>query len=309
MIPPEAVARAAATSIVIVTYNSVESIDRCLAAIDVLDPPAREVIVIDNGSEDETVAHVGAWPTVRCIEAGSNLGFAAAANCGARRARGQYLLFLNPDAVVADDCLGWMCARLIEAEGGIVGCKIYAEDGATLQHVGGRLRWNAVSEHVGRGEPDEGQYETVGAQRYVSGATLLVSTEDWHRLGGFDERFRPLYYEDADLCVRARTMGLPVVLEPRATVRHLEGGSSWVGGGTNEGVRRPGAQFYEAYHTNRLRFVLKHYSVMGLITRFLPGEVFWLAVGGALGHFPSLLRAYCHLDLRRPPGRQGDSPR
>lgn len=280
-------------TVVIVTYESGAHIDECLAALERVPTPAMQIVVVDNGSTDETVRRARSHPGVEVVSRRENLGFAGAANLGACRARGRKLLFLNPDTVMAPGCLSAMEERLGKPGVGVVGCKIYSADGGALQHVGGIVRQNGLTEHIGRGEPDRGQFDRVEAVPYVSGAAMLLAVETWRALDGFDERFWPLYYEDVDLCAGARDLGLRVEVESRATLRHHEGGSAWQKEHeTVDGVPSPGLRFYDAYHTNRLRFVRKRLGPWSLLTSFLPAELSWLGRGGARGHAVSLIRSY-----------------
>lgn len=280
-------------AVVIVTFHSAEYIDDCLNALREADPAA-QVIVVDNDSSDGSARRAESHPDVEVVRSGRNLGFAAAANLGAGHARASHLLFLNPDTIVDPGCLRAMAQRASVPGAGVVGCKIFAADGSTLQHAGGTVRRNGLTEHLGRGEADRGQFDEPGPIDYVSGAAMLLSLRTWRRLGGFDERFWPLYYEDVDLCLRVRALGLRVAMEPLATLRHHEGASSWQDGHGDLGdVAAPGASFYRAYHTNRLRFVRKHLGgLKRLATAFLLSELAWVARGGARGHAGPLIRSY-----------------
>lgn len=280
-------------SVVIVTYQSAAQIDACLAALECAHSSEMQIVVVDNGSTDDSARRAARYEGVEVVCCADNLGFATAANLGADRSRGHNLLFLNPDTVIHPNCVSAMEQHLRDPRVGVVGCKIYAADGRTLQHVGGILRPNAITEHVGRGEPDVGQFDDVRRVTYVSGAAMLLSMETWRRLGGFDERFWPLYYEDVDLCARARELGLEVMVEPNATLRHHEGASSWEDGHEAPGCSPgPGERFYDAYHANRLRFVWKHLGHWAMVSRFAPSELLWLLRGGARGHVAALMRSY-----------------
>src|SRR5437867_927232 len=82
----------------------------------------------------------------------------------------------------------------------------------TLPHVGGALRPNALSYHLGEGEEDLGQYRGLLPCDYVQGAALAIRRSLWDELSGFDEGFYPAYFEEADLCRRAKNAGWDVAV-------------------------------------------------------------------------------------------------
>jgi GT2 family glycosyltransferase len=176
-----------------------------------------ELIVVDNDSADGTAEEVRAIaPQAKLIEAGSNLGFAAGSNRGAREASGELLLFLNPDATPAD---GFREAierplhdgRAWAAWQGLV----TAEEGRVVNTRGGQVHFSGISWAGGAGE-DLPAEAAVGEPGFVSGACLAIPRERYERLGGFAEDFF-LYHEDVDLSLRLRLAGgyLGVVLGAR----------------------------------------------------------------------------------------------
>ena len=125
----------------------------------------------------------------------------------------------------------------------------------------------AIGDQYGRGEIDRGQYDRQREVDYVMGAALGIKRSVLGHIGLLDEGHF-LYYEDTDLCFRARRAGYRVLCIPDAVLIHVEGGTSSQG---------DYAQF-SASHTSRWRFVLKHYSVSQIVSE-LPGEHEYLASG------------------------------
>jgi GT2 family glycosyltransferase len=214
-------------SVVIVTYDSAACVAACLASVrDTL--AAAELIVVDNGSRDDTVSVVRATaPDARIIENGENVGFGRACNTGADAASGSHLLFLNPDANVVHvraDELG----RVLAAEPfGLVAPSLDGEDDRRraetswtvdyLSHTFETLRprgWRPAP----RRRRDERDV-------WVSGGMLLASRKEFIELGGFDPRYF-LYYEDRDLSRRYRGAKLPIRNTDALQGRHLPGTSS-----------------------------------------------------------------------------------
>ena len=212
-------------SIIIPTYGQVPFTLRCLASIanHRSDIPI-EVIVIDDargGFEADTLDLVQG---IRVIHNETNLGFLRTCNKAAGLANGQYLYFLNNDTEVLDGWLEPMLALLREQPNtGAVGAKLLYPDG-TLQEAGGIIWRDGTGWNFGRHEDAaKPEYNYVREVDYCSGAALLVAADVFQRLGGFDERYAPAYFEDTDLCFRLRQIGLKTLYQPAAQIIHHEG--------------------------------------------------------------------------------------
>jgi GT2 family glycosyltransferase len=186
------------------------------------------VVIVDNGSGDDVVDRVrAAYPTATILPQAQNLGFARAVNIGGEHAisRGAEAVFvLNNDAVVLPGAVAMLGERLSRAPRlGLVTAKVFLTDRPDhLWAVGGTFTGRRVVE-IGAGELDVGAYDDARID-FAYGCALLVRAEAFRQLGGFDERFF-LYYEDIDLCLRARDAGWDVALAPAAHVLH-EGSKS-----------------------------------------------------------------------------------
>jgi GT2 family glycosyltransferase len=176
-----------------------------------------EIVVVDNGSSDDSVARLGTPSGVTVVQAGQNLGFAAGANLGARHCRGPLLLFLNPDARLLPGAIHAAVDYLDgHPEVGILGPLLIDEHGA-WQASAGRfsvLGHLLLDTRVARRPPRNPRFVD-----WVHGAFLLVRRSLFERLGGFDERFF-MYGEDMDLCARARAAGFRTAIVPEARAVH-----------------------------------------------------------------------------------------
>ncbi|HXX57176.1 MAG TPA: glycosyltransferase [Thermodesulfovibrionales bacterium] len=211
-------------SIVIPVWNHWEHTYRCLRSVMAnTDEVAYEVIVIDNGSSDGTQEMLAKAENIRVLRNQTNTGYVLACNQGAGIARGEYLLLLNNDAEPLE---GWL-RELVDVIDGdetvaAVGAKLVYADGV-LQEAGGMMFHDGRGWNFGKGDdPNEDLYNIPCEVDYCSGACLLVRMDLFNRLGGFDVRYAPAYYEDADLCFALRKMGYRVVFNPNAAVVHHE---------------------------------------------------------------------------------------
>lgn len=254
---------------IIVEYATRQFLPSCLAAIEssLLCRDDFEVIVVDNASPTPVSDLAAEFPRVRFLRSRRNLGFAGGNALGLEHARGRHIALLNPDAVATPGWLGAVLSPLGEPDVGIVGSKLLHPGTEILQHTGGVLHANALSSHFGRGETDLGQWDRRRDVEYVCGAAIALSRAVIERVGFLSPAYYPAYYEETELCVRARRAGFRVVYAPDAVAYH------------HEGVASGSAQtrkYLERFHESRMRFVLRNYSKPELLSRFLPSELAWL---------------------------------
>jgi GT2 family glycosyltransferase/glycosyltransferase involved in cell wall biosynthesis len=213
-------------SVVIVTYNRAELTLRCLKSLQAATVPI-ELVVVDNASTDATPRLLARLDGASVLQNAANEGFLRAANAGARRARADALLFLNNDTIVEAGSLEAAMATLESTDtiGAVVGRLVHLD--GRLQEAGSMIWRDGTCQAYGRGDdPWAPPYMFRRNVDYGSGAFLLTRRGLFLQLGGFDERYAPAYYEDADYCVRLWQQGARVVYEPAALVRHVEFGSS-----------------------------------------------------------------------------------
>ena len=249
-------------AIVVVTYNSAADIGACLDAVPAAAAAtAHEVIVVDNASADGTVALVRSrGPRVRLLEAGGNIGFAAANNLGILATAGELVLLLNPDTVPAAASIDRLVAvldampgvavagpRIVDATGRVElshGAMIgpLAELRQKLLTRGHEQEWPVVAARVERAS------QRASFPDWVSGACLLIRRADLERAGLLDERYF-LYTEDVDLCAAVRAQGRLVRFSPEAEVVHARGASrASAPGPTEQAYRRSQLAFYRKHH-------------------------------------------------------------
>jgi O-antigen biosynthesis protein len=237
-------------SLIIPVYAHAELTRACLRSIrDLTTEAPYEVIIIDDTADEDTKALLASVRGARIIHNERNLGYLRSMNLAAATAKGRWLILFNNDTEVTK---GWLAAMLDCGESsdevGVVTPKYVYPDGR-LNEAGGVIWRDGTGMNYGRGDaPDLFQYEYRRETDYGSAAALMVRADFWNEVGGFDERFLPMFYEDTDLCFQARERNLRVMYEPGAVVVHIEGATT--GGDLTSGHKRHQEE-------NRPKFVAK----------------------------------------------------
>lgn len=225
-------------SIVVPAYNQFAYTAACLRSLaEHAAATPFEVIVVDDASTDDSETKLPQVSGIRVLRNAENAGFIGSCAAGAAAARGEYLLFLNNDTLVTPGWLEALLACMDEREdAGLVGARLVYPDGR-LQEAGGIVFADGSAWNYGRfDDPDNPRYSYRRQADYCSGAAILIRSALFHKLGGFDDRYRPAYYEDTDLAFAVRAAGYKVYVEPRAQVIHFEGITS--GTDTGSGVKK-----------------------------------------------------------------------
>lgn len=214
-------------SVLLVAHGACDWTLRALSALAEHTPEPHEVILVDNASVDGTPERVrAAHPEVRVVENAANAGFGPANNQAAALASAPVLVLLNTDALVQP---GWLPALLgaLDAPGtGAVVPMLLHLDG-TLQEAGALLAADGtVIAHGDGADADDPAYRFPRAVDFGAAACMAVRADLFAQLGGFDDRYAPAYYEDADLCLRLRAAGWATRYAPAARVVHARYGSS-----------------------------------------------------------------------------------
>jgi GT2 family glycosyltransferase len=269
--------------VVIVSHRCRELLRCCLDSLLAHTPASGlRIVVVDNASGDGTVELVREdFPQVDLVDAGRNLGFAAASNRGIRRGDAVYVLALNPDTRLTAGALdGLLELMAAHPEVGVCGPKLVREDGS-LDHAAKRsfpTPFGALAHFAGS---ERSQYRAPdvesGPVDAVSGAFMLMRRAALDEVGLFDEGYW-MYMEDLDLCYRFQQAGWTTWYEPSVTVVHVKHGSA--------GPRR-NARLELAFHYGMHRFCRKHRGGRPLLERLAVYAAIWtrclVAVGASLG--------------------------
>jgi len=250
------------TTAVIVTYNSEEyirdAVESCLAAEIV-------VRVIDNGSVDDTVGRIPKRKEVTVVRNSANAGFAGGVNQGVRAVDTPYVLLLNPDARLTTSIEA--LERAVGEEGHMAAAgMLVAEDkspqkGFTYRNLPtpAALAFEVLGiNRIWPANPVNRRYRCLDADLLVArtveqpaAAFLLFRREVWESLGGFDERFHPVWFEDVDFCKRILAAGGTIQYDPVAKATHLGGHSV---------QKIDFGERMNVWYASLLKYVSKHFS-------------------------------------------------
>jgi GT2 family glycosyltransferase len=214
------------TIAIVVAWNSRADLLNCLTALARSGTPVARIIVVDNASTDGTAAAVrAAFPNVELLQNARNEHFARGANAGLRRALdlgAEWAWVLNPDATPAPGALGEML-RVAQTDEriGMVGARLAhpARPGYAARVIVGANCDFATGGIVEPAPPMDLALDRLAVD-YVWGASLLARAAVLREVGLFDESYRA-YFEDADLCLRAKAAGWRTVTALRAEVAHI----------------------------------------------------------------------------------------
>jgi GT2 family glycosyltransferase len=246
--------------VIIVTWNSAADLAACLTAIQT--HSNCPIVVVDNGSKDQTLAIARSFADVTVLNYPQNLGFAGGVNRGAQALATDYLLILNPDCKLLTPFDALVTAAADGASGGL----LVNPDGSIQQGFLSRrfpTPWALALEVLGinrlfPGNPVNRSYRHLDLDTRVQqpveqppGAFLCVQRDAFQAIGGFDEDFWPVWFEDVDFCLRLSQSGRPITFTPDARAMHRGGRS----------VKQIHWPFKElAWYGSLLKYATKHYG-------------------------------------------------
>jgi GT2 family glycosyltransferase len=220
-----------AISVVVPNWNGAHLLPVCLDSLQAQTFGDVEVVVVDDGSTDESVTLVEErYPEVRVVRLSRNVGFCRAANAGLRASRGEFAALINNDTELEPRCLEELVAAM-RADPGLGICApkmVYYDDPGTINSAGHACGPDGVVVDIGRGQPDG---EWFARPREVLGAcagAALYRRRMLDEIGLFDPDF-VMSLEDADLSWRAQLAGWRARYVPAAVVKHREGASRGIG--------------------------------------------------------------------------------
>lgn len=212
-------------AIVVLNWNGKNDTLACLHSLDEQEDIEGKVILVDNGSVDDSILAVsGQFPDVTIIETGANLGYAGGNNVGISYAldKGfEYIMVLNNDTILAPQCISHLLQDLqLHSDAAAVAPKsFYLEAPDIIYFAGGRISRDGRTHHIGGGSYDAPKYNLPCDTEWLTGCAILFRSQSLQELGLFEPKYYVLF-EDADWSLRARRTGYRLRVVPGATVWH-----------------------------------------------------------------------------------------
>jgi GT2 family glycosyltransferase len=286
-------------SILIVSYNSLTTLPRCLGGLSRQTLKDFEIILVDNGSADDSLLNLETnWTqlNLRIERLPTNLGFAVANNIGARLARGKYLALLNADAFPEPD---WL-ERLLEAaetypNSFFASRQIQAGNPKFLDGEGDNYHVSGYAWRKNYGRPVYSVYQSKNVFS-ACGAAAFYPRQEFLEAGGFDEDYFS-YHEDVDLGFRLRLRGLRCIFVPQAVVQHV--GSASMGKQSDFSVYYGHRNLVWTYFKDMPSLLFWRYLPLHIAVNFFPlsyftfrgqGSAIWRAKIDALRGLPGMLK-------------------
>lgn len=262
-------------SFIILNWNGKKRLEKCLKSIEKIKYPAVEIVVVNNGSTDDSEEFVKRkYPKIKLINLKKNIGYAGGKNLGVSKASGKYILGLDNDTVVTPDFLDPLVEDLEnDSTLGIVQPQIRSLIYPNLlDSVASFMTFSGFLYHYGYMKPVKSKKYKNSMYAYtIKGACFIISKKDYIKLGGLDVSFLS-YIEETDLCHRMWLYGKKVIYEPRGVIYHWGGGDTLTMSNSTSSMFRTFRNRYFSY--------LKNFSLPMLIKilpiHFLMCEMFVL---------------------------------
>ncbi len=295
-------------SVIVPAWNDAETLPVCLASVFASTYRNLEVIVVDNDSRDGTQELLASqFPEVRVIRNSENLGFGRAVNQGTEVAAGEFLLWLNADAHLDPRWIETMIHAVAARPEVAMATSVvtYEDERDLVWSAGGWVDGlTGLSWDHGKGEHLEDMLAASEVD-YLTGCALLVRRSALSRAGGVDPNYF-VYFEDADLGLRLKALGLSSAIVGTIPVRH------WALRST--GIRGAAGTKMFLFARSNLRFILKNWTMARLPVAIVSWSAFYSAVAigkGARAYLPAIVRAAAwnlrHLEQTKA-ARRGTPP-
>lgn len=254
-------------SFIILNWNGLERLKKCLSSLRKVKYPNKEIIVVNNGSTDESAFFIKKYfPEIKIIELKKNVGYARGKNIGVSKAKGKYILALDNDTIVTPNFLFPLVENLEKDNTiGIVQPQIRSMiEENLLDSVCAFLTFTGFLYYVGHMKPYKEKYYSKPMFGYsIKGACFLMKKKDYVDLGSLDESFIS-YVEETDLCHRVWLSGKRVLYDPRSYIYHWGGGDTQIMEKNDIAIARS--------FRNRIMSYMKNFSVTELV-KILPVHI------------------------------------
>ena len=265
-------------SVIIVNYNTGTMLAEVVQTV-LSDDSIDEILVVDNNSHDNSMSLLSTNKKVKKYFRSKNSGFANSCNFAAHKAKGDYLIFLNPDCYVEKNSIKYLVTELKDNyNAGIIGCLVKNPDGSEQRATRRRLPslWRTIktvskienfasycSCFAGVNLNHQNMPTQTIQVESISGAIIVMKDDVFNQIGGFDEKFT-LHFEDLDLFKRTSDAGFKLLFNPLVTVVHHQGTSSLTNPDVKK-LKKKGLIRYFKKHESKLS-----YNLIRLIIKVLP---------------------------------------
>lgn len=227
-------------SFIIVNFQSERYLKKCLASLfNKVKNINFEIIIINNDNNSYNLKEI---KKAKLINLKKNAGFGKANNIGAKKAKGDFLCFLNPDTVILSENTSQIIKEFRKSKkNGIIGPRLISKQNKTQWWCAGvkATLWDLIRNNLGFKKSRKIWESKIKKEAdWVSGAALFIPRQLFLRLGGFDDNFF-MYFEDIDLCRRAKELGKKVIYFPEVKVKH------W-GGKSNSNKNKQKKEYYKS---------------------------------------------------------------
>ncbi|MCG2809081.1 MAG: glycosyltransferase family 2 protein, partial [Candidatus Portnoybacteria bacterium] len=217
-------------SVNVLTHNAIKYISNCLESILKSNYPNYEIIVVDNNSKDGTPELIARkFPQVKLVLSEKNLGCSGGHNLGIKQAKGDIFFFLDDDTIIHPDLIRVLVEELESSpQIGVTGPKIYSmNEPDKILFAGGKIDWAKSDSYVlGRDLTDKELGDDLKKEvDFITGCALMIKREVINKIGLFNNVYFA-FYEDADLCQRAKKAGYHVIYMPFGGVWHMKSATS-----------------------------------------------------------------------------------
>jgi len=270
-------------SIIVPNLNGLRFLKKSIPSLMQTNYPNFEIIVVDNGSTDESVSFLRRkYPSVHVLGLRSNRGVSFAYNAGVAVASGRFISFLNNDMEFDPN---WLLplVSMLQTDDRAAGCDskyLSYYERERIDGSGGAGRFidkYGNNKSRGRGEYDKGQFDMPQEVFY---GTSLFRKDLVEKVGGFDESFFA-YYDETDLCWRLHRMGYSIIYVPESVIYHIGGGTT---SQYQKGEKKLKNTFVFHYYKNKLRMLIKNqfgrklwFSIPVYLFDLLGMVLIWLA--------------------------------
>lgn len=245
-------------SIIIVNWNGINHLKKCLPSLNKITYKNYEVIIVDNGSHDDSVKYIeNNFKKIKIVKCKKNLGFAGGNNKGLPHASGDFILLLNNDTFVTKNFVTELVAEISKDEqiGVVQGKLISMEQNERLDSVGAFLTNTGFLYHYGYLQKNIKKYDRSIYLYTAKGACMLIRKEVIKKVGLFDNDFFA-YFEETDFCHRVWLAGYKIKYAPKSVIQHKIGG-------TSNTMRSAFIQFHS--FKNRINSYIKNLGAIELI--------------------------------------------